>query len=107
MRPHVRTSSPPLWGVAPSIVIPAGRRSRSGSLRIASSRFAARVQELRPLLHQDAPALEQVRAGVGRFHLIPDFHFGRSSANYRIASDAFIYADLHALDRARRPTPSG
>ena len=23
VRPHVRTSSPPLWGVAPSIVIPA------------------------------------------------------------------------------------
>ncbi len=87
--------------------IPAGRRSRSGSLRIGSGRCPARGQELRPLFHQDAPALEQVRAGIGRFHLIPDFHFGRSSANYRIASDAFIYADLRALDRARRPTPSG
>ena len=69
--------------------IPAGRRSRFGSLRIGSGRCPARGQELRPLFHQDAPALEQVRAGIGRFHLIPDFHFGRSSANYRIASDAF------------------
>ena len=29
-------------------------------------------QELRPPLHQRAPAFEQVRAGIGRFHLIPN-----------------------------------
>ena len=43
------------------------RRANSGSARIP-----ARGQELRPLLHQDAPAPEQVRAGIGRFYLVAD-----------------------------------
>ena len=34
--------------------------------------FTACAQELSPLLHENASMLEEVRAGVGCFHLIPD-----------------------------------
>ena len=63
----------PLGGSLPSQTSLAGRRSsQSGSRRTVSGRFPTRTQELRPLLHQGAPSLEQIRAGIGRFHLILD-----------------------------------
>jgi len=46
-------------------------------------------------------------AAVSDASLNPDFHFGRSSANHRIASDAFIYVGLSASKETRRLTPSG
>ena len=51
------------------ILADAGRIVLSSGLRV---RRCPLDQELRPSLHQRAPALKQVRAGIGRFHLVPN-----------------------------------
>ena len=62
-----------LGGSLPShLSLREGDPSRSGSWLIISGWCPTRPQELRPLFHQGAPALEQIRAGIGRFHLILD-----------------------------------
>ena len=91
------TTSPPLVGVAPSTVIPGGKAEmRKTCTRVVLLNPALRAvglalalagvsllrgfgifprpwgQVTRPVVHQDTPALEQVRAGIGCLDPVPD-----------------------------------
>ena len=69
-------------GIGSALVqrIPAGRRSRSGSLWISSGRFPAHGQVTRPLVLQHPSALKQVRAGIGCLDPVPD-HMRQGSSH--------------------------
>ena len=70
-------------GIGSALVqrIPAGRRSRSGSLWISSGRFPAHGQVTRPLVLQRPSALKQVRAGIGCLDPVPD-HMRQGCLNH-------------------------
>jgi len=56
------TPYPPLFGVAPTTVIPGGKAIERCSCLRRSTRAG---QVARPLIHEPVPVLEQVRAHVG------------------------------------------
>ena len=68
-RTGLRTPFPPRSGVAPTTVIPGGKAiERCSGLR----RSTRAGQVAGPLIHEPAPALEQVRAGVGCLDRVAD-----------------------------------
>ena len=78
---------------------------RASTDRPSAARTGLRVpipdgRELRPLLHQHAAALEQIRAGIGRLHLVAD-HVRRIRALGRPVPEARSEPVRHRRDPQR------